>query len=317
MFDQLNAAFIGVLAFLGLGQAGATYQGYIEGEYVLVAPQIAGSIENMGVTRGQQVHKGDTLYILEHAAEQAVVDQAKAQADRADATLADLLKAKRQPELDQLIASRDEAKAALQIATLNVERDEKQIKSRAISQAALDTDRAQLDQAKARLAEQEAALATGKLSTGRDDAIKAAQADVGAAQAALAAAQWKLDQKKITAPADALVFDTLYRAGEFVPAGQPAISLLPSANIKVRFFVPAPELSSLPLGSHVAIEEKGKAEPAAAHVTYISPQAEYSPPELYNRDNREKLLFMVEATPDSTPEHLRPGLPVDVRISAP
>ena len=317
MSGGLHAIFAGVLSVMGLGQPGTTYQGYVEGEYVLVAPQIAGTIDKMEVTRGQMVHKGDTLYTLEHVNEKAAVDQAHAAADRADATLADLLKAKRQPELDQLVAARDAATAALQIATINVERDEKQIKSKAISQATLDADRAQLEQAKALLAEQEAALAGGKLSTGRDDTIKAAQADVGAAQAALAAAQWKLDQKVVVAPTTAFVFDTLFRAGEYVPVGQAAVSLLPDTNIKVRFFVPGTVVPNLKMGAPVSIEETGHEGAIPAHISYVAPQAEYSPPELYNRDNREKLLFMVEATPDNTTEPLHPGLPVDVRVSEP
>src|SRR5882672_11722894 len=128
MVDHIHAFFVSMLAFIGLAQAtSATYQGYGEGEYVLVAPQIAGTIETLDVSRGQTVHKGELLFTLEHASEQAAVDQAKAQANHADATLADLLKAKRQPELDQLVAARDEANAASQVADINYQRDTKQI----------------------------------------------------------------------------------------------------------------------------------------------------------------------------------------------
>jgi HlyD family secretion protein len=313
MFDHLRVWFLGLLASLGVAST-ASYQGYGEGDYVLVGPQIGGAIETLDVARGQSVHKGDALFSLEHASEQAAVDQAAAQVAHADATLTDLLKAKRQPEIDALIAQRDEAAAALHIAEINLDRDQKQIKTQAISQASLDADRATLDQARAKFAEAEATLATGKLSTGRDDAIHAAQEDVTAAKAALAQAVWRLDQKKLAAPADAFVFDTIYRAGEYVSAGQPVVSLLPPANIRVRFFVPGTALPSLALGKAVSIEETGGKEPIAAHISYIAPQAEYSPPELYNRDNREKLLFMLEATPDAAPERIHPGQPVDVEV---
>jgi HlyD family secretion protein len=303
MLDFLRAIFLGILAFFGLAHPGQTfYQGYGEGEYVLVAPQIAGTLEVLSVERGTYIHKGDVLFSLEHASEQDAID-------RADATLTDLLKAKRQPELDTLIAQRAQAIAALRIAEINFDRDQKQIKVQAISQATFDADKATLDQAHARLTETEAALATGNLPVGRDDAIRAAQADVSAAQ-------WKLDQKKRVAPDDAFVFDTLYRPGEFIKDGQPVVSLLPAANIKVRFFVPATKLAALPIGGKVMIDDNSGQQPLAAHITYISPQAEYSPPELYNRDNREKLLFMLEAKPDTTPERIHPGLPVDVIVNS-
>ena len=181
----------------------------------------------------------------------------------------------------------------------------------------MDADKATLDQARAKLAEADAALATGKLSTGRDDTIHAAQATLTASRASLAAAQWKLDQKIVAAPVDALVFDTLYRAGEYVNAGQPVTSLLSAANIRVRFFVPGTDLPHIAAGDKVIVHETGSSDSIPAHVTYISPNVEYSPPVLYNRDNREKLVYMIEATPDATPERVPPGQPGDVVVGKP
>lgn len=315
MLDHLRALLFGFLASLGAASP-PTYQGYGEGDYVLVGPQIGGTIETLSVQRGQKVRKGDALFTLEHASEQAAVDQARAQVGHSEAALSDLLKAKRQPEIDALLASRDQAAAALRLADINYTRDLKQIKIKAISQATLEADHAAQDQAEAKLAEANATLETGKLATGRDDAILAALADVASAKAVLAQAEWKLNQKKLAAPADAFVFDTIYRSGEYINAGQPVVSLLPPANIKVRFFVPGPALTSLALGTPVIVRSDSNEEPMIAHVSYIAPQAEYSPPELYNRDNREKLLFMLEATPATAPERIHPGQPVDVVVEA-
>ena len=316
MFAKIHSAFTALLVMLGLAHPGAvTYQGYGEGEYVMVAPQIAGTLETLKVERGQTVHKGDLLFTIEHADETAALEQAKAQADAAQSMFADLLKGKRPTEIDTLTAQRDQASAALNIATINYNRDQQQFKVKAVSQAVLDADKATLDQARAHLAETEADVSTGKLSTGRDDAIRAAEAGVAADTAAVASAQCRLDQKTLTAPADAFVFDTLYRPGEFIAAGQPVVSLLPGPNIRARFFVPEPQLASVPAGTAVKIHCDGCPALISAHVTYVSPQAEYSPPELYNRDNRDRLLYMLEATPDETPELLHPGQPVDVTVT--
>jgi len=317
VLDKIHSAFTALLVMLGLAQPNAmTFQGYGEGEYVMVAPQIAGTLETLNVERGQSVHKGDLLFTLEHADETAALNQAKANADHAESTLADLLKGKRPTEIDTLVAQRDQASAALDIATINYTRDQQQIKIKAISQAVLDADKATLDQAKAHLAETEADIATGKLSTGRDDAIKAAEADVAADAAAVASAQWRLDQKTLAAPSDAFVFDTLYRPGEFIDSGKPVVSLLPAPNIRARFFVPEPQLAKAPAGTKVTIHCDGCRQLIQAHVTYVSPQAEYSPPELFNRENRDRLLYLLEATPDEKPELLHPGQPVDVTITA-
>jgi HlyD family secretion protein len=316
MSAQPYAFFLSMLAALGLSGPGAmTYQGYVEADYVLAAPQIAGTLEGLHVSRGQTVRAGDALFTLEHVAEAAALAEVKAKAERSEATLDDLLKAKRPPELEALTAQRDQAEAAFRLATITYERDLKQLASKAVSQATVDADKANMDQAKGRLDEAEAALATGRLSVGRDDAIRAAQADVTAAKAALAQSQWRLDQKKMASPVDAFVFDTLYQPGEFIPAGQPVVSLLPPGNIKVRFFVPEKKLASVPVGTAVEVCIDGDPEKRLAHVTYVSPKAEYSPPQLYNRDNRERLLFMLEAVPNAAPTAFHPGQPVDVVVS--
>lgn len=317
MAAHSTSLFLSFLAALGLSGPGkATYQGFVEGEYVLAAPQIAGTLDTLNVSRGQTVNAGDVLFILEHAAESAALDEAKAKTAASEATLDDLLKAKRPPELEALKAQRDQAEAALRIATINYERDVKQLPSKAVSQATVDADKAIMDQAKGKLDEAEAALANGRLSVGRDDAIRAAQAGVTASRAALAQAKWRLDQKTVTAGKNALVFDTLFRPGEYIPAGQPAVSLLPPDYIKVRFFMSENTVASIKPGRQVEVHIDGDPEAHAAHVTYISPKAEYSPPQLYNRDNRERLLFMIEATPDANPEAFHPGQPVDVTVAA-
>ncbi len=102
--------------------------------------------------------------------------------------------------------------------------------------------------------------------------------------------------------------------GEFVAAGNPVVSLLPAENIKVRFFVPAAEFAALTAGAPVRIAITGRPAPLDARISYLSPSPEYTPPILYNRENRSKLVFMVEAvfTDATAARDLHPGQPVDV-----
>lgn len=314
MFSTLSAALLSLLAALGLAAAPPSMvQGYVEAEYVLVAPQFSGTLETLSVARGETVRPGQPLFALERQAETLATERAEAEASQKAAQLADLLKGKRQPELDALVALRDQAAAAFQLAKTNFERDEPLLQTKAISQADLDARRAALDQARAKLEEAEAQLAVGQQSVGRDDAIRAAEAALVAANAFRAEAQWRLDQKKRFAPSGAFVFDTMYREGEYIQAGQPVISLLPPENIKVRFFVTEPLLGRIKPEEKVQILVQGS--PIAARVSYISPKAEYSPPQLFNRDNREKLLYMIEAKPETLSLALHPGQPVDVLLS--
>ena len=148
----------------------------------------------------------------------------------------------------------------------------------------------------------------------RPDALAAAMAEVSAAAAAKERAGWAVAQKSQAAPRAALVFDTLYRVGEFVAAGNPVVSLLPAENIKVRFFVPEAEFAAFTAGAPVRIAITGRPAPLDARISYLSPSPEYTPPILYNRENRSKLVFMVEAvfTDATAARDLHPGQPVDV-----
>jgi HlyD family secretion protein len=155
-------------------------------------------------------------------------------------------------------------------------------------------------------------LQTAKLSA-RSDEIRGAANEAEAARAALEQSQWRLTQKAVTSPMNALVFDTLYAQGEFIPAGNPVVSLLPPGNIKLRFFIPETRLGEIKLEQKITATCDGCAAPINATISYISRQAEYTPPIIYSKESRAKLVYLVEARP--APDDaikLHPGQPVDV-----
>lgn len=140
-------------------------------------------------------------------------------------------------------------------------------------------------------------------------------AEVASLQAAMARAQWSFDQKQQFAPTNAFVQDTLYRQGEYVAAGNPVVQLLPPANIKTRFFVPETELPKIKTGDIVTVTFDGGPRPYSATINYISTQNEFTPPVIYSRETRAKLVYMIEATFSAADAaELRPGQPVDVTI---
>jgi HlyD family secretion protein len=194
--------------------------------------------------------------------------------------------------------------------------------------AAVQQAEKNLAQAKANLALSEAEYARrqqlrndqGVISAEELDQTRAQrdadQAQVESQTAALDKARWSFDQKQQFAPTNALVQDTLYRVGEWVAAGNPVVELLPPGNVKVRFFVPQAALPRIKPGQTVSVTFDGGQHAYSATVNYISTQAEFTPPVLYNRENRAKLIFMIEAkfSPADAAD-LRPGQPVDVRLN--
>jgi HlyD family secretion protein len=310
-----------IAALVVLGAAGckqppsAGWQGYLEGEFVHIGAPLAGRVETLAVQKGTRVDRGAILFTLEHASELAAQREAGERLRSSQARLSDLRKGLRPTELTALEARIEQARAASELSRRELDRASELIKSGAI--ATTDYDRARLTHDRNIRAVDEfvAQIATARLG-GRSDVIAAAEAEVAAAMAAKERADWAVSQKTQTAPKPALVYDTLFREGEYVTAGAPIVSLLPAENLKVRFFVPESQLAGLKMGDRLQVSMTGRPAPIEARVNYLSPRPEYTPPVLYNRDNRAKLVFMVEASTDPTvARELHPGQPVDVSLA--
>jgi HlyD family secretion protein len=291
------------------------FQGYIEGEFVYVGAPLAGLLEQRPVERGQHIKTGDLLFVLECAAERAAVDEAARKLEQSGARLDNLRKGKRPPEIASLDARLKQARANAEFWDGELARKQRLFDDRTVPQAELDQARTQRDANRALADSLAADLETARLGA-REDEVRVGEAEVEAAKATVAKAKWALDQKTQKSPATGTVQDTIYRIGEFVPAGNPVVSLLPPENIKVRFFVPEPRLAEFKPGAKVSVLIDGTNAPRAATVNFVSSQAEFTPPVIYNRENRAKLVFMIEAkfAPDDA-RQLRPGQPVDVRLA--
>ena len=308
------AALTAIFAAGCSGNSSGAFQGYIEGEYVYVAPPLGGALTNLAVARGDPVKAGQLLFALERGSEAAALAQAEKNLAQAQSQLDDLTKGQRPTEIASLAAQLERAQADLKLAGDELARREQLGSADVVSKEELDQARAQRDADQAQVNQFTADLETARLG-GREDAIRAAQAAVASQAAALDKAKWSFDQKQQFAPADAQVHDTLYRQGEWVAAGNPVVALLPPTNIKVRFFVPETALAQIKTGQNVQVSFDGAAKNYSATVNYISTQNEFTPPVIYNRENRAKLVFMIEAkfSPADAAD-LRPGQPVDVKL---
>lgn len=318
-FLQVGCAIVAVGLLASCGRSSSNrLQGYIEGEFIYVASPLAGALEKLSVQRGAQVKASDPLFALENVREKTARDEAERRLIQARANLEDAKKGKRPSEISSLQAQLKQAQAALELAEKELARQEKLLQTQgATTQQDVDRARAMRDQERQRVAQLEAELETAQLGA-RTDQVAAAEANMRALEAALAKAQWDLSEKRQNAPQAGIVFDTLYREGEWVAAGQPVVVLLPPANIKLRVFVPQTLLGSLRVGDGVQVFVDGVSGTVAGKISFISPRTEFTPPVIYSRENRSKLVFMVEATFEpAAAVQLHPGQPVDVEFSAP
>lgn len=290
------------------------WQGYVEAEFTYVAPLNAGRITDLKVARGDQVTAGQVVFTLESDAELAARNQAQADLALAESDLADLQKGERPEDLAIIQAQLDKAKASLALSVPRLQRREKMVKGSIIGEEELDEAKSAILSDRGNIAEYEARMVEAKLPA-RIDQIVAAQSAVEAKRAALADAEWQLSKRQEIAPADARVEDVFYRLGETAAAAAPVVSLLAPEQLKLRFFVPEPDLARLSVGQKVTVSCDNCAAGLTATIRFIARAAEFTPPVIYSLTRREKLVFMVEATPDDLTQPWHPGLPIDIRVT--
>lgn len=287
--------------------------GYVEADYVRLAAPLAGQVTKLYLARGQVVQAGAPAFTLEQDSERAAREEAAHRVEQARSRLADLQQGRRPDEIRVLQAQLVQAQAAASASASLYERSARVVGD-GVSPAALDEQRAAMERDRAHVAELAANLRQGRQGA-RPDQVAAARQDLEAAQAQAEQAEWRVAQKTRTVPAAAQVVDILFREGEYVPAGSPVVTLLPPANIKARFFVPEALLGGMRLGQAVELRCDGCGAPITAKVSFISPETEYTAPVIYSREQRAKLVTMVEAVPSAQDApRLHPGQPLDVRL---
>lgn len=267
-----------ILSLTACKEEGRSFSGYVDTDLVYLSADFGGRLTDLAVFKGQRVNNGQFLFRLEQTHELYHVEMSEFN-QRA-------LQAQRQQVLSQLDYNE-----------INYRRIIEMRKQNAASQNDLDAALRDLHLSKQQLAD-------------IDAKIKSSQVDT-------ADQKWQVTRKENFAPEQGIIFDTYYTKGEFVPAGYPVLSLITKNNIKAIFFVPEKQLSQIRLNEHVTIKTTHNKQFATGHIFYISNIAEYTPPIIYSREERQRLVFRIEAkidTPDLEKIHL--GQPVTLELAS-
>jgi HlyD family secretion protein len=306
----IAVAVVAVVAWLVWPKGGARpLTGYVEGEALYFATPVSGAVTRLSVERGAVVPAGALLFQIDPGPAEAQRLQAEARAQAAASRAQDATKGQRPAELSVIEAQRASASAQLEEARLAFERVRVLAGKGFSAPAQLDQARARYRTAQARHAEVARQLDVAELGA-RSDQAAAAAAEAQGAGAAVAEADLRLNQLAPRAPSAGRIEEVFFRQGEWAPANQPVLSLLPDARVKIRFFVPQKAVAAYRAGKTVRFACDG-CQAQSATISYVSPRAEFTPPVIYSRGARDRLVFLVEARPER-PAALAPGQPVDV-----
>jgi len=306
------------LMLAGCGdQATNVFPGYMEADLVLVGSEQGGRVLTLTVEEGDHVEKDKPLFSLESEAEEAQVASARSRVTEAEARLADVKQTMQRPgEIEILEAALNQTRAMLQNSRYSLQRAKTLYEEGWSAKAKLDEAQATHDRDEAAVAEAEKRIGAAKLP-GRSDMIDAAAANVEAAKNALVQAETNIAKREVASPANGTVEEIYFRPGEVVKEGQAVLALLPPGNLKVRFFVQEPVRASLSVDQIVQVSCDGCGEGLTARINFISRDAEFTPPVIFSREQREKLVFLVEARPIGETVKLTAGQPVTVTPGPP
>lgn len=286
--------------------------GYVEGEYTLIAPVETARIEAVLVERGAQIKAGSPLIRMELQDAEIALAQAKAALAEAESELANLHQGKRPEEIRVIEAALDQAQANATEADRTATRMAALAARGAATRTQQEDAQTAAEIAHANIAQIEANLSVARLPA-REWEIRAREAAVARAEAALQQAKWRLDQRHIAAPAPGTVQDVIRNPGEIAGPAAPVLSVLADGAVKLRLYLPEAQIAAVRIGDRLAVGCDGCPAGVEAQISYISDGPEFTPPVIYSLNNRQKLVYMIEAKP-SAGTALKPGQIVDVRL---
>jgi HlyD family secretion protein len=251
--------------------------GYIEGKYSYISAGYDGILNDLYVSPGQKVTKNQPLFSL----------NPRPESDEITIT---------QARIEQAKSEKSKFDSEYQFQKTILDRKTGLYKKKVISKEEFDSAKAKYEEA------------VSRLST--------ANKNILVQDAQLNKLKWITKQKISLAPAAAIVFDTFYTQGEFVPGRNPVVSLLLPASLKIIFYSDELELSKLKLNQQIEVRCDNCAQAFKAKLSYISPKAEYTPPVIYSAEVRATLTYRIEALPidSKTLTNLHPGQPVTIKL---
>lgn len=314
MFQSIIDNALGLLVALipALGpETPPQYAGYIEGDYRYIAPAAPGRIIEVAISENQAVEAGALLFRLEEAAQRAALRGADARVAMARASLENLKTGSRAEEIEVLRASLTQAEADRGLALANLEASRALVRSGALAATRLTTDEAHFEAATARVAQLQAQLTVAALPARRAQQ-EASEAALHAAEAEREAARIALADRRVMAPVAGRIEAVWFEVGEVANPTAPVVSILPNAPLVAIFFLPEPARANLSLGQDFGVSCDGCAPGLQAAVTRIDSQPQFTPPIIYSREQRQRLVYRIEAQLSDPAARLSPGQPISL-----
>ena len=276
----LPLAAVLVIGFIGFrywkGKQNALPDGIVSGNGRLEAKLVDVSakeplrVKEILVDEGALVQPGQVLVKLDTITLESELAQAKAGVAAAEEHRA------------SAVATIVKQKHEIGLAGIEADRSRNLVAEGAGSQRELDVRRTKLDTTRADLAEADAMLQTATQQ------IKVAQANA-------ATIQTRIDDATLRSPVTGRVLYRLAETGEVLGAGGKAMTLVNLEDVYMEIFLPSEQAAAVKIGAEARLTvDFDPSRVIAGRVSFVSPEAQFTPKQVETRSERDKLMFRVK-----------------------
>jgi len=291
-----------------------TASGNIEVTEIIVSSKVTGEVKNILNKEGKQVKQGDTIIIIDHENLDYQLMQAEANVDFAEAQLKLLKKGAREEDINQAEEMLKQAEINFDQAKKDKERMTNLFESKSITKKQLEDATARYD---VTLAQLNSAKENYKKITNlaRPEEITQAEANLKRQKATADLLKKNIRDSYVTSPKDGFIVKTFVEEGETVSMLSSLFKVSDLSVAKLVIYVSEKELGKVKLNQEADIyidtyEDKSY----KGFVSYISPEAEFTPKNIQTKDERTKLVFAVKIEISNPNLELKAGLPADAVI---
>ena len=285
--------------------------GTIEATTVEVCAHLNGTLQNLAVSEGMQVEKGQLLAELSRSDLLTQRERDALGVQVAQARYNDLVSGFRAEEIKEATSNLGLAQANLEQALVDLKRAEQLFNAGALSQEKLDA--AQLNKT---TREKQVEVAKSRLqlleSGNRPDVVAGAAAEVERNKAILKTTEAMLDDLKIISPLNGTISSKNYENGEYAPAGASLLSVVDLNHLWIKVYIPTDDLPRVRLNQTVKVRVSGSSQVFAGKVTYIASRGEFTPKIIQTKKERANVVFAVKVAVENHNGILKPGMPADV-----
>lgn len=289
--------------------------GRLEAPLVDLGPKVAGRVIAIAVKEGERVKAGDLLIRLDLGDTALAVERDRHGVASAQARLQDLSVGSRQAEVAGAEAEVADKRAAVDLATREMQRQEFLLSKAVGAERDYDRARTELERAQASTRMSEEKLALTREGFRRWQTAQA-HSEVSRAQTQLRQSEVVAQESEIRAPADGIVTHRMVEPGQLLAAGQTGITLALTNRLYVRTFIPEAKLGLVRHGLHASVSvDAFPGESFKGTVTEIAPDAEYTPKAVETKAERINLVYGAKVDlAEGWAARLVPGQPADIYV---